>query len=206
MTFNITPVNVEHEVIETFATGPSVPDLLEAAARFEKRTDYFAQGKGEICRDMARSLERDGHYRSVKQRDFAAKLVLWATPRQPSTVGSDALFVKALFAIMQRHAKFYAGYLTLARKNGESLCWIMWNDKCVGKIENAEVTLWRSKFAQPDQINTVLAMLREFDADPLAAAVKYGKLSGTCCSCGRDLTNDGSIEAGIGPICAKKFA
>lgn len=40
---------------------------------------------------------------------------------------------------------------------------------------------------------------------PLQTAMKYGKLAGRCCSCGRELTNDGSIEAGIGPICAGKF-
>jgi len=35
--------------------------------------------------------------------------------------------------------------------------------------------------------------------------MKYGKLAGRCCSCGRELTDDDSIEAGIGPVCARKF-
>lgn len=39
----------------------------------------------------------------------------------------------------------------------------------------------------------------------LEQAKEYGKLYGVCCNCGRDLTDEGSIEAGIGPICAKKF-
>lgn len=43
-------------------------------------------------------------------------------------------------------------------------------------------------------------------ADPLAAAVAYGRYTGSCCICGRELTNPVSIEAGIGPICAGKFA
>ena len=54
--------------------------------------------------------------------------------------------------------------------------------------------------------NAVREMLNEFEGAPLQAAMKYGKLSGRCCSCGRELTNDGSIELGIGPICAEKFA
>lgn len=39
----------------------------------------------------------------------------------------------------------------------------------------------------------------------LEDAKKFGRETGTCCSCGRELTNPESIEAGIGPICAQKF-
>lgn len=39
----------------------------------------------------------------------------------------------------------------------------------------------------------------------LDEAKQFGALYGTCCVCGRTLTNEASIEAGIGPICAGKF-
>lgn len=39
----------------------------------------------------------------------------------------------------------------------------------------------------------------------LDEAKEYGKVTGTCCQCGRLLTNEESIAAGIGPICATKF-
>ncbi|HET9144172.1 DUF6011 domain-containing protein [Actinophytocola sp.] len=39
----------------------------------------------------------------------------------------------------------------------------------------------------------------------LEQAKEFGALYGTCCVCGRTLTNEASIEAGIGPICAGKF-
>lgn len=42
-------------------------------------------------------------------------------------------------------------------------------------------------------------------ADPKAAAIAYGQRTGSCSCCGRELTNEGSIEAGIGPICAGKM-
>lgn len=42
-------------------------------------------------------------------------------------------------------------------------------------------------------------------ADPLAAAVAYGRRTGSCSICARELTNAESIERGIGPICAEKF-
>lgn len=40
----------------------------------------------------------------------------------------------------------------------------------------------------------------------LAEAKEFGTIYGVCCSCGATLTDEGSIEAGIGPVCARKFA
>lgn len=39
----------------------------------------------------------------------------------------------------------------------------------------------------------------------LEEAKEFGKLYGVCCVCGAILTNEESIENGIGPICAQKF-
>lgn len=39
----------------------------------------------------------------------------------------------------------------------------------------------------------------------LEDAKKYGALYGTCCVCGRTLTDENSIEAGIGPVCAGRL-
>jgi len=41
--------------------------------------------------------------------------------------------------------------------------------------------------------------------DPEKAAVAFGKAFSCCAVCHCTLTNDGSIERGIGPICAEKF-
>lgn len=43
------------------------------------------------------------------------------------------------------------------------------------------------------------------DKMTLTEAKEFGALYGTCCVCARTLTNEASIEAGIGPICASKF-
>jgi hypothetical protein len=39
----------------------------------------------------------------------------------------------------------------------------------------------------------------------LEQAKEFGALYGTCCVCGRTLTDEKSIAAGIGPVCAGKF-
>lgn len=51
----------------------------------------------------------------------------------------------------------------------------------------------------------ILAQLYDIEENGVEAAKRIGLLTGTCCVCGRSLTNEGSIEAGIGPICASKF-
>lgn len=54
----------------------------------------------------------------------------------------------------------------------------------------------------PDDVKSVIM---EAASDPLTAAIRYGKVSGSCSCCGRELTDPRSIEAGIGPVCADKF-
>lgn len=42
-------------------------------------------------------------------------------------------------------------------------------------------------------------------ADPKAAAVEHGRLTGNCAICNRQLTNEESVKFGIGPICSATF-
>ena len=53
--------------------------------------------------------------------------------------------------------------------------------------------------------DTVKEIIMGAANDPLTAAIRYGKVSGECSCCGRELTDPRSIERGIGPICATKF-
>jgi hypothetical protein len=43
------------------------------------------------------------------------------------------------------------------------------------------------------------------DRMTLEEAKAFGAIYGVCCCCGATLTNEDSIDAGIGPICARKF-
>lgn len=51
----------------------------------------------------------------------------------------------------------------------------------------------------------VVETLVEIDKDPATAVKVQGQRTGQCCCCGRELTNEVSIELGIGPICRSRF-
>ena len=124
--------------------------------------------------------------------------------REQQRAAAPVIALNALHSVLQKHAKFYAGDLTLSRRRDDQLVWIKHAnaEKVIGKIDSGVLTLWNRPGVDN---NEVREMLNEFEGAPLQTAMKYGKLSGRCCSCGRELTADGSIEAGIGPICAQKF-
>jgi hypothetical protein len=50
-----------------------------------------------------------------------------------------------------------------------------------------------------------LSKLKAIAKDPLSSAIAYGRKTGQCACCGRELTNHGSIDRGIGPICVEKW-
>lgn len=188
-------------------------DLINASMRFQTRTDSFAAGKADICRDLASKLLRFGRFASDKQAEFAAKLVSWSMPRPAADTRPEAegIAVPNLYAVLLKHSTFHVDRLAISRKNQDSLCWLKLegHDGVIGILDRGIAKLTR-KGAQAVvdaglSADWLPTLLRELDADPLTAAKKYGKLSGRCCSCGRDLTDPDSIEAGIGPICAGKF-
>ncbi len=60
-------------------------------------------------------------------------------------------------------------------------------------------------FPTTDAPEEILSELQKIAEDPLKYMKDYGKKTGECACCGRELTNPDSIELGIGPICAKRW-
>ncbi len=56
-----------------------------------------------------------------------------------------------------------------------------------------------------DMTAPVVAALQELEDDPAAALAEFGRCTGTCGVCGRDLTDPASVERGIGPECASRL-
>jgi len=51
----------------------------------------------------------------------------------------------------------------------------------------------------------ILETLQHTNKDLVRSATLYGRKTGACCFCGRELTREDSIGAGYGPICAEKW-
>jgi hypothetical protein len=69
--------------------------------------------------------------------------------------------------------------------------------KYLGKVTRTSID---SKFSDTVRETVLVAA-----SDPISAAIRYGKVSGSCSCCGKELTVKESIDRGIGPICARKF-
>jgi hypothetical protein len=214
--FSIKPIPV--------AAKPTPTPGVNASALATAALIYKGKGqtnKAAICEDMAAKLRRFGSFVSEKQAAFAGSLVAQAGALATADAAVRDAGIKAraqqpaglpvpdLFAVMQKHARLIISGLKIARKNQDSLCWLIddnGDDTVIGKIENGVAILFEGRMRNIGvERAKIEALLTEIEANPLAAAMKYGKLSGRCCSCGRDLTDEGSIERGIGPVCAEKF-
>ena len=203
------------------ATAEKVKALEQAAAQFALRTrqDDFTIRSQAAALDMAAKLERFGSFVSDAQAAYADKLIAWAKPLpvqapaapvaapvSPADPKVYPALLPKLFDLMQRLAKLRFAGIQISRKNGDSLCWVKVDgvERVVGKIENGVLVLFsgRISVAQAGKLKDDLLAI---EADPERAAVLYGKASGNCSICGRDLTDPESIERGIGPICAGKY-
>lgn len=73
-------------------------------------------------------------------------------------------------------------------------------DQANGQWEPARAALDNAQFGAA--LRNVLA---ELASDPARVAALYGKLTGNCCFCQRELTDARSVTAGYGPVCAEHY-
>lgn len=66
--------------------------------------------------------------------------------------------------------------------------------------------VFEGKFFRANTCSTeVEAQIIAMAGSPKDSAIAYGRRTGSCAICGRELTDGTSIDRGIGPICADKF-
>lgn len=56
-----------------------------------------------------------------------------------------------------------------------------------------------------DHLPEVVDLLKMFALDPAGVGAQLGRVSGSCCFCGRSLDSAKSLQMGYGPACAKNY-
>lgn len=76
-------------------------------------------------------------------------------------------------------------------------------NKYYGKVDKEGE--FKPGFKQFDESGKVVGILSALAANPIKVAKEYGSLTGYCCFCNKALTDEQSVAAGFGPVCAKNF-
>lgn len=154
-------------------------------------------GKVEMIRkDMAADAAKLREWRTAKDAEATTK---------SGTVGVEA--INALFetALGNGLSKpiFRTERLTikLAKRHADTL---YVTDRALGDVYVGKIVAGQFMARSEAQADT-LSILCEIAADPTKAATHYGRSTGSCGCCGRELTDPDSVAAGIGPICAEKW-
>ena len=112
-----------------------------------------------------------------------------------------AMFNKAHEAIKTPKFRFEDLVISRAPDTGANAgaLYVKADGQYVGKVKEGK--FFGIRFTPED----TLSKLQQIAESPLSSAVAYGRKTGTCACCGRELTVHASIERGIGPICAERF-
>lgn len=201
------------------------PQQLTVTARGElvsfasSLSDDAAQDLLQWCQgSFARSLWQQSHDRqlSAAQMAWAHKLacdLLQQESQQqddseePQFSGLFEPFMAARAKGAKRLTMRFSDAILKLNKTGDAI-WVL---SATEKVEGdyglqpkylGKVTPNRLDSRIPDSVKETLIAAA---ADPLTAAIRYGRETGSCSCCGKELTNKESIRLGIGPICREKF-
>ena len=176
-------------------------------AWFKKKIPTF-----EFAKSLYDSLIK---YGSLTKNQLAtvekmiAKDAQWEADRNKSSQVADLEMagLVEIFANASKHLKrprLHIGDLvfTKAPDSGKNAGYLYakFHDEYVGKIspEGQFLKAWGCDSETIDRI-------RAISKDPMAAAQAHGHDTGNCSACGRLLTNELSVEIGIGPICRGRW-
>lgn len=166
--------------------------------------------KSDFAQSLLSQYGRNGRL-SERQYDAAermlAKVKASDARRAAPKVEVDVSRIETLLFTARmshlKHPKFRAEGLTFslagANSKNAGAVYVKHGEEYVGKVMDGK---FHPVSATP--AGTAEAIVRVAQ-DPRGAAVAYGRMTGNCACCGRELTDPKSVELGIGPICAEKW-
>ena len=162
--------------------------LLDALRKYGSLTDkQVSAARSMLAKIAERKAEREAE-RAARTREVDTGLI-------------EKMFEAAREAGLKR-PRFTADGLTISRapdtgRNAGSL-YVKLGHEYAGKITGGRFYPTSGHAEIADRVAAIAA-------DPLGAARLHGQKTGACSCCGRELTDDQSIAAGIGPVCAEKW-
>tara|TARA_R110002020_G_C16195991_1_gene765865 strand:+ start:242 stop:1123 length:882 start_codon:yes stop_codon:yes gene_type:complete len=187
------------------------PEIAEYIWAHTKDSDFFVSlwesvGKyGELTENQLRavhnSIAREADYLDKKKEEAKPKAkVDLAGIRKPLTSAKETKLVKpVLRTIDEESEKVFIFSLAKPDSKNPNFVYVKEDGKYLGKISlDGEFFGWNTPKA------SVEALIRVSE-DVSNATIKYGRKTGQCGCCGRGLTKEISILAGVGPVCADKY-
>lgn len=183
------------ESIDLDAVDIAAPKPVGNNTATEKQIAFINRLKGERVHEdedlltAARDAWRDGQFTKEVASRVIDKMLGWAKPERAAVDVPEGMHKWEGIIYKVQRAVHGSGNLYAKQLVQEE-----WEEDHAGGTE------WKFVYA-PGAIRN----LSEETRLSIEEAKEFGALYGTCIVCGRTLTNEDSIEAGIGPICAGKF-
>lgn len=181
-------------------------ESIETSLTEQQAIDTLATLKSSFAQSLVTQYRTRGAL-SASQYYWAFKLAEEHKPQTPIKLHSDLSSW-----ILQRSSENEATLLQFKVKFDDGDEWgkvfLRRGDGCVnvfsaykfqGSIKGDEFYTERKTSPR------IVAELLTMSENPQQWMQNYGRATGFCCVCGRELTNEESVSMGIGPICAGRF-
>jgi hypothetical protein len=192
---------------------------------FLVKNDMVGPRDIKFAMDLLRSFNRYGGL-SAKQWPWVGKLIERAQlpDEEPETIelGGDFSGMLVMFEFAKQNLKYPKVRLMLSDGSPLVLSVAGPKAKVPGSINVTDGgsfgnNIWYGRVSKDgkfepckrdnaqERMEEVTDKLKEFAQDPVQTATAHGHLSGHCCFCNKALTDEPSVKAGYGPVCAKNF-
>jgi Family of unknown function (DUF6011) len=203
-------IEVHRDVVEWINRSADRPQpfafavaMREALANYGSLTDnQLAACERLVAKDKVRDAERAAERAA---REAAAPAVDVTKLESAFNLAKSKARKAGAMGIKRLTLRLQSGEHALTFSPGspgsqwEGMIFAKEGDKKLGWIKDGKFTA-RFQCSDAEQ-----AAVLDACNDPLKAALAYGQKWSACAVCGRELTNNESIQRGIGPICAERY-
>lgn len=180
------------------------PDLINA---LQPMVGWNSFAKSLVEQYLAKGFLSEKQVSAAQRMIVKVKQQAEERQKKKITTTVDAAKIQEIFQAAEenglkrpvfRAGKFQISKAPATGRNPGAL-YVKINNTYVGKVQNGNF------YSAASVTDEMAEEFEEITKDPKKAAVKYGKETGICSCCGRQLTDPKSVAQGIGPVCILKW-